>query len=131
MRFLYLCLLLFLGSCFSEENITHDSTELKSNKFGEPLYIKTTNWGITGDTQITVISEDSIVDFNRINYDKCYVFHGLEPFLYKQVSDSLFLYTQTKIDEPKFFKSKWRIVQIEIDNATMMELYQNEEYHKP
>ena len=50
------------------------------------------------------------------------------PLFYKQTVDSLIIYTMTSSRVPANFRSKVKILQIEIDNPTMMKLVKNKNY---
>ena len=53
------------------------------------------------------------------------VFDGLEPFIYKVSNDTLTLILRQKTKIPDDFKSRWTIIQNEVDNPTMMDLRQS------
>ncbi len=105
---------------------THRQFELVSSDNKSRLYIKTENWGITGDSQQTIITSDN--DEFEIDSTRQIIFNGLEPFLYKQSSDTLVLYVRTKAKIPHDFKSTWTIIQIEVDNPKMMDLRRDNNY---
>lgn len=91
------------------------------------IFIKSKNWGVTDDNQITVISSEDDENFN-IDKNKHFIFNGLTPFFYKQKNDTLFLFVRTKGHVPKNFKSNWKVIQTEVNNATMMNLYNDKTY---
>ena len=107
------------------------TTEIKSNSVDGVLFIKTMNWGLTGDSQITTISTSDKIDFNKKESEDYYIFNGLEPFLYRQSNDSLILYSQTIVAVPKNLKTKWKIVYETVDNPTLMDLRQAEKVKTP
>ena len=97
---------------------TYNRVELVSTD-NEKLYIKSTNWGVTGDHQLTIISIDDEREF-EIDSASQIIFRGLEPFLYKVSNDTLFLTLRQKSRIPDGFNSRWTIIQKEVDNPTMM-----------
>ncbi len=106
---------------------THRQVELVSSNNKSALYIKTENWGVTGDSQRTIITTDNGDDF-EVDSTRQIIFDGLEPFLYRQNNDTLVLYVWTKATIPKDFKSPWTIIQIEVDNLKMMDLRRDNSY---
>ncbi len=87
----------------------------------EKLYIKSKNWGVSADHQLTVISTNDEREF-EIDSTRQIIFNGLEPFLYKVSNDTLFLMLRQKSKIPDGFNSRWTIIQNEVDNPTMMNL---------
>jgi len=65
---------------------TKKSTVLKTSR-GETIYIKTINWGMTDDHQLTSITKDA----NKFNDqdDTLNTISGLQPFMYKFNKDTL------------------------------------------
>jgi hypothetical protein len=103
--------------------------ELVSKDSSSKLYIKSTNWGVTGDRQITIISLDEDKEF-KVDSTSQIVFQGLEPFLYQVRTDSLFLFVRQKAEVPVNFKTNWVIIQNEIENPEMMTLRDNPAYKR-
>lgn len=93
------------------------------------IYIKTKNWGVTGDHQLTVVSTSPKKEFEP-DSTKEMIFKGLEPFLYKSNKDTLFLYVWENSIIPENFRSKWIIKQTEIDNPKMMNLRKDDFFNK-
>ncbi|MBS1507079.1 MAG: hypothetical protein JSS79_10575 [Bacteroidetes bacterium] len=104
---------------------TYNRVELVSVS-KDKLYIKSKNWGVTGDHQLTVISTEDEGEF-KIDSTKQIIFIGLEPFLYKVSNDTLFLTLRQKSKIPDGFNSRWIIIQREVDNLTMMNSMRNPE----
>jgi hypothetical protein len=129
----FIALFGFIVSCGADQttNSTYNSTKIESSQIADVLYISTENWGMTGDQQVTYISTKPILNFDSIAIDECYKVEGLEPFLYRQSNDTLFLNSQVAIPVPPNFKSEWKIVQIITDNPALMNLRENEAYKKP
>lgn len=107
---------------------TYNSVELISTK-NQKLFIKSKNWGVTGDSQITIITNDEEREF-EIDSTKQIISKGLEPFLYKVSNDTLFLTLRQKIKIPNGFNSNWIIIQNEVDNPTMMDLRHDKDFKK-
>lgn len=118
----YFLILSALFGCRNHNNETFKTTEIKSSSVEGMLFLKTMNWGLTGDSQITIISTTDKIDFNKKESDDYYIFEGLEPFLYKQSNDSLILYTQKVVNVPKNLKTNWKIIQVTVDNPTLLDL---------
>lgn len=97
---------------------TYNRVELVSVD-SDKLYIKSKNWGVTGDHQLTIISTEDEREF-EVDSTRQIIFNGLEPFLYKVSNDTLFLTLRQKSKIPEGFNSRWTIIQEEVDNPTMM-----------
>lgn len=111
--------ILFLLIIFAVRDFGHPNFEivtLTTQDNSSKLYIKSKNWGVMGDHQITIISTDDEKEFEADTI-RDYVFKGLEPFLYKVINDSLFLYVGQRVKTPPSFNSKWTIMQVEIKNS--------------
>lgn len=104
---------------------TYTRTELNSAD-NQKLYIKSHNWGLTGDHQLTVIETDDEREFEE-DSTKQITFKGLEPFLYKVSNDTLFLFLDEKSTVPNGFNSTWTIIQKEVDDRTMRKLKRDPE----
>ena len=115
----------FLGNLTDASAPTYNRVELVSGN-NNKLYIKSKNWGVTGDHQLTVISIEDEREF-EIDSTRQIIFNGLEPFLYKVSNDTLFLTLRQKSKIPDGFNSRWTIIQTEVDNPTMMDSMQNPE----
>jgi hypothetical protein len=108
----------FLSKLTSAYAPTYKRVELVSVD-NDKLYIKSKNWGVTGDHQLTVISTEDEREF-EIDSTRQIIFNGLEPFLYKVSNDTLFLTLRQKSRIPEGFNSRWTIIQQEVDNPTIM-----------
>lgn len=131
LRLSFFVLSIAIAGCGSDPNKTFRTTEIKSDQIAEKLFIKTMTCGLTADNQITTISTTDSVDFNKRQSNEYYIINGLDPFFYRQSSDSLFLYTQTPITVPKNFQSKWKIIQIIEDSPTLMSFHHDKRYKRP
>lgn len=83
--------------------------ELSSSK-GTKIYLKSKNWGLTFDHQLSVISNNSSQKW-EVDSLKDYVFPGLQPFLYEFKNDTLFLYPSVLCKKPKDFQSSIPVIQ--------------------
>jgi hypothetical protein len=110
----------FLSKLTDAYSPTYNRFELVSID-KQKLYIKSKNWGVTGDSQLTVITTDDKREF-EIDSTKQIIFDGLEPFLYRVSHDTLFLTLRQKSEIPEEFNSRWTIIQTQVDNPTMMGL---------
>lgn len=115
----------FLSKLTDANAPTYNRVELVSEDYHK-LYIKSKNWGVTGDHQLTMISTEDEREF-EIDSTKQIIFNGLEPFLYKVSNDTLFLTLRQRSKIPDGFKSRWTIIQKEVDNQTMMNLMHDPE----
>jgi len=102
---------------------------LTSQNKSSKLFIKSENWGLMGDSQITVISTDEDREF-AADSTREFVFKGLSPFLYKTMNDTLFIYSSQIVQVPPIFNSKWTVKQIEIENPEMMTLRDSSDFKK-
>jgi len=89
----YLILFILL-SCSSTIKETFKSVKLTSSK-GENIYVNSLNWGVTDDSQITVIS--SSMKRLKNESDTLDIAKGLEPFIYSFKNDSLKLYFNNNV----------------------------------
>ena len=115
----------FLGQLQDAFSGTYNRIDLISAD-NKKLYIKSHNWGVTGDHQLTIISTDDEREF-EIDSTREIIFSGLEPFLYKTSNDTLYLTVRRKSKIPEGFNSTWTIIQTEVDNPTMIKLKRNYE----
>jgi len=107
----------------------YSRVELISNKDKSVIYIKSKNWGVTGDHQITVITTNEEREFEPDSTEE-YIFNELGPFLYRVKGDSLILNVRSKANIPNNFKSNWKIEQIETENPEMQDLWINPDYKR-
>ena len=119
----------FISKLTDAYSPTYNRIELVSTG-KQKLFIKTKNWGVTGDHQMTIITTDDQEEF-IIDSTKQVIFKGLDPFLYKVSSDTLFLTLRQKSRIPANFKSHWTIIQTEVDNPTMMNSMTNLSLKRP
>lgn len=126
------CILLAIGGLFfffiidkltDSYQPTYTKTELKSSQDNSKIFIKSKNWGVTGDHQITVISLNE-EEFEPDSTQE-YVYHGLEPFLYKVKEYTLLVFPWEKALVPAKFNSNWVITQKEVENPEMADLRAN------
>lgn len=104
-------------------------TTLVSKDGKSNVFLKSQNWGVTDDKQTTVISTEPNKDF-KADSTKEFVFSGLEPFLYQAKNDTVFLYVRRKVIAPQKFKSKWKIIQKEIENPEFMDKRVDPDFHR-
>jgi len=81
------------SSCFNPFEDTLNCKEIVSSK-GEKVYIKSINWGVTGDKQATIITSD--IERMKTRTDTAGAVHILEPFLYRFKNDTLTLVFKVK-----------------------------------
>ena len=118
----------FLSALSDAFSPTYKRVEVVSAD-NQKLYIKSMNWGVTGDSQLTVITTDEEREF-QIDSTRQIIFHGLEPFLFSVSNDTLFLTLLKKGRIPKDFNSGWTIIQTEVDHSTMAGLRHDPEHRR-
>lgn len=106
----------------------YNTVELVSTG-NEKLFIESENWGVTGDSQLTIITTEDKGEF-EVDSTRQIIFKGLDPFLYRVSNDTLFLILGQKSKIPENFKSQWTIVQQEVDNPTMMNSMSNSKWRR-
>lgn len=98
--------------------------EIYSQTFGEKIFIKKKNWGLTGDQQVIVVGK-SPDDAFEPNAAAEYVYIGLSPFFYKFENDTLNLYVMKESRTPPKLSTKLTISQIILKNPEMMDLIEH------
>lgn len=79
------------------------------------LYLKSKNWGITGNHQISVISTKPDFEFQPDSISE-YIFHGFGGIIYKVENNTLKIYSTQKLKIPPKFESEINVELIEIKN---------------
>ncbi len=78
------------------------------------LYLKSKNWGITGNHKATVLSINSNLEFHPDKNTE-YIFKGFGEIIYKSENGKLKIYYSNFIPEiPKNFKSEIQVELIEL-----------------
>jgi hypothetical protein len=121
--FIVLISLNFLN-CFGDNySPIYKLVKIQSSK-GDEIFLKSKNWGLTYDHQLTFISTSSIQKWEEHDSTKELVYKGLEPFIYEYKKDTLFIFCRLKSAIPAEFKSEIKIIQKEVENPEYIELYQ-------
>lgn len=122
--------LALLGSCNSNVEGTSNHEELVSSNGGK-IYINSLNWGVTGDSQITSITDrsESIKSTDTIESIK-----GLEPFIYKFENDTLNLYFKDSVTykvnkEFNYIRISYHKLNAKKYNEIYEKAMQNDEFH--
>lgn len=101
-----LAIMLF-NSCFPTFKDSVICKEIVSSK-GEKVYIKSINWGVTGDKQATIITSD--IERMKTRTDTTGAAHILDPFLYRFKNDTL---TLVFIEEKTYeIKEKFKTIKV-------------------
>ncbi|MFD1015471.1 hypothetical protein [Winogradskyella rapida] len=79
------------------------------------LYLKSKNWGLTGDHKISVLSTKSDFEFQPDSISE-YIFHGFGGIIYKVENNTLKIYSHQKPKIPPKFESEINVELIEIKN---------------
>lgn len=113
-----ICILVTLGiiGCFGNNYEPIINIVKVTSTKGENLYLKSKNWGLTYDHQLTVISTSNKAKWQEPDSTKDFIYKWLDPFLYEFKNDTLFVYCNTKAPIPKNFTSNIKVVQKEVDN---------------
>ncbi|MGB3180493.1 MAG: hypothetical protein WBB45_03840 [Cyclobacteriaceae bacterium] len=82
---------------------------------GKDLYLQKWHWGVNGNSQLIVLSNHFNNDKSKIDKAGSLVFEGSFPFFLKSNGDTIKIYTYKTVKGPNNI-SKYRIIQIEIDN---------------
>ena len=101
--------------------------EISSPNNSSKLFIKKKTWGMTGDGQVIVVSNEGNNIFEPDSTSE-YIFKGLSPFLYKVEKDTLVLYVYQASQVPANLKSDFVVRQVELENSEMMKLMENDNY---
>ncbi|MES2458842.1 MAG: hypothetical protein V4594_25035 [Bacteroidota bacterium] len=99
--------------------------ELSFANYADTLYIKKRN---VGNEATVVISTSYDSEFDPDTSSEFVYDVSSTPFFYKQTSDSLIIYTGRSSGFPSDFKSKVKILQIELSNPEMMNLVSNNHF---
>ena len=75
----------------------------------ETIYLKSKNWGLTGDHKITVVSKNPDYEFFPDSTSE-YLFHGFDGLIYKKSNDTLYIYDGQTPKKPINFNSNINIV---------------------
>ncbi len=103
--------------------------ELTSATTKSKLFLKKKNWGMTGDGQVIIISDNGDKNF-EVDSSRNYVFKGLSALYYKIENDTLSIYVAKASEVPPNLKTSFIIKQIELENTDMMRLIENDNYKK-
>jgi hypothetical protein len=113
-------LLALLASCSTDYGDYRCAKLVSSKK--EILYVKTYNWGINGDSQIsTLASDDTPIGFE--DKGKSTVVSGLEPFIYRFAQDTLTLYSRSPLPAFPLHCSSITVRYEVVDNPRYMDLH--------
>jgi len=95
--------------------------EISITTLNESVYIKKKLWGISYDHQVIWISPKAS-NKSEHNPKTDYIYKGLSPLFYRVKDKALEIYVSKASPIPPEFNSEVKIIQIELDNPTMMEL---------
>ncbi|AIZ65391.1 hypothetical protein PK28_17105 (plasmid) [Hymenobacter sp. DG25B] len=118
------CCLVLTASCSEGDgaNGVYQEVPLVSSA-GDTLYVKSYNWGLTGDHQLSTIS-DTNVPIGWDDQQRQDIVKGLDPFLYRFAHDTLTVYTRAPL--PDFnIRCPSIVVRYQlVDNPQYMSLYE-------
>jgi len=113
-------LLSFLTSCSTDYGDYRCAKLVSSKK--ETLYVKTYNWGVNGDSQLsTLAGNDTPIGFE--DKGKPMIVEGLEPFIYRFAQDTLTLYSRSPLPAFPLHCSSIAVRYEVVDNARYMDLH--------
>ncbi|NVO33117.1 hypothetical protein [Hymenobacter lapidiphilus] len=128
------CCVILLTSCGEDgdgANGVYSSAALVSSK-GDTVFVKSYNWGITSDSQISIVADNN----RPIGWDdqgQPGMVKGLDPFQYRFAHDTLTLYTRSPLP-PFAIRCPSIVVQYQlVDNSRYMPFYEplgNSTYHR-
>ena len=96
MKFLIVVSFILLATSCSTEQGEYRCKKFVSSK-QQAFYVKSYNWGITGDSQLSTISgNDDQIGFEDKN--KPHIIEGLEPFIYRLEHDTLTIYSRVTLN---------------------------------
>jgi hypothetical protein len=102
-------------SCVSGER--KEIFEISSMDKQRKICIKKLSWGLTGDNQLTVISNSPSTITEPVDTSENYVFEGLQPFIWEIRNDSILIYTKTPVKVPsKFDKQGFILIQKNVNS---------------
>lgn len=110
-------------------DIAVNVVELSSATTKSKLFLKKKNWGMTGDGQFIIISDNGEKNF-ELDSSRNYVFKGLSELYYKFENDTLSIYVAKASPVPSKLKTSFVIKQTELENPDMMRLIENDNYKK-
>jgi hypothetical protein len=110
-----------LTSC-STEYEDYRCAKLVSSK-QEAFYIKTYNWGINGDNQLSTLA-DNDVPIGFEDKGEPTIVAGLEPFIYRFAQDTLTLYSRSPLPFFPLHCSSITVRYELVDNPRYMDLHQ-------
>lgn len=79
------------------------------------IYLKSKNWGLTGNHKVTVISTNPDSKF-KVDSLSDFVFKGFTDLIYKKDNDTLKIYSHYKPSTPLNFNTKIKVEFIKIRN---------------
>ena len=92
----------------------------------DSVYLRTRTWG---NEHLAIITQSSKSDLEP-DSNKDYIFDLSSPVFYKNIKDSIVVYTYTRSKFPRNFNSKIKVEQIELSNPKMMNLIKDQNYIK-
>ncbi|SDH08036.1 hypothetical protein [Psychroflexus sediminis] len=95
----------------------YEKKEINFPNENATLYVKSKNWGITGNHKNTVISTNPVLEFQADSLSE-YVFQGFSEIIYKTDNDTLTIYSHYEPTIPSKFDSKIKVEFIKIRNNT-------------
>lgn len=122
-------ILLYYAVPNEDEAVIYKTVKLRSKDGQSSLYIKKKIWGMTSNGQQIIISDSDDKKFEADSFNH-YIFNGLIPFFYKLENDTLTVYTRQVSSIPQNLRTKFSIVQFELENPDMMRLIENDNYKK-
>ncbi|RZK31941.1 MAG: hypothetical protein EOO61_17405 [Hymenobacter sp.] len=109
-----------LTSCSTESGDYRCAKLISSKK--ETLYVKTYNWGINGDSQLSTLA-DNDVPIGFEDKGKSAIVAGLEPFIYRFAQDTLTLYSRSTLPSFPLHCSSITVRYELVDNPSYMNLH--------
>ncbi|SFW85456.1 hypothetical protein [Chitinophaga sancti] len=122
-------LLVFFSIPGKDAYTTSNIIEINYPENGAKAFIYFKNLGISADHQMVFISGSKNENFTP-NESADYIYKGVDALYYKQQKDTLFIYCAMAPAIPVNYSGAIKIVQIELGNIEMMDLYHDDNYLK-
>jgi hypothetical protein len=123
------CLFVFFFIPGKNTYTTYIIIEINYPENGAKAFIHRKNWGVSADHEIVFIGGTKNEKFTP-DESSDYIYSGLDELYYKQQKDTLFIYCARESAVPVNYSSAIKIVQIELGNSEMIDLYHDENYLK-
>jgi hypothetical protein len=127
--FIVIIIYLFLSNEPSSIDPDYVVKKIEFKKYNTQLYLNARFWGVSADHEVICLSVND-KKITSIDSMRNFVFEGESVLFYKSFNDTLRLYVAKKAATPPLFKSRIKIIQVELENREMMNLFENDNFRK-